>query len=295
MDQRQVDTTDMMPAAAFAARASGAADQRLALLVSTLVADLARLAEEHRLGRDELRRVIGFLSEVGEACSDQRQEWVLLADALGLTSTVERLVTRRPAPATPNTLIGPFYRKGAPERADGESICLDGAGEPLLFTAEVVDLDEAPLPGALVEVWHANADGLYENQAPDAQPEYNLRGAYRSGPDGTVRIRTIRPGGYSIPDDGPVGHLLAQLGMSPERPAHLHFRVSAPGYQTLTTHLFDKSDPAIGSDPLFAVHPALVAEMSPHPEGGLAASFRFVLARQMPAAGHDQTQGGVRT
>ncbi|MGZ9809313.1 dioxygenase family protein [Pseudoroseicyclus sp. H15] len=292
MDQRQVDISDMMPAAAFAARAASAPDQRLARLVAALVGELSRLAEEHQISRDEMRRIIGFLSEVGDACSDQRQEWVLLADALGLTSTVERLATPRPDGATPNTLIGPFYRKGAPLRQDGESISIDGAGEPLRFEAEVVGLRGEPVPGALVEIWHANGDGLYENQSPDLQPEHNLRGSYRTGPEGRVRIHTVRPGGYAIPDDGPVGWLLGRLGMSPDRPAHLHFRISAKGYETLTTHLFDPSDPAIDADPLFAVHPALMAELTPHSEGGFAASFRFVLNRQAPAAGQDQPQGG---
>ncbi|WP_373354766.1 dioxygenase [Pseudoroseicyclus sp. CXY001] len=292
MDHRQVDTHSLMPASAFAARVAGAPDARLAELVSSLVAHLSHMAQEHQLGRDDLRRVIGFLSEVGDACSDQRQEWVLLADALGLTSTVERLASRRPEGATPNTLIGPFYRKGAPPRADGESISLDGAGAPLDFTARVTGTDGAPVSGAIVEIWHANGEGLYENQSPDSQPEHNLRGIYRTGADGVARIRTIRPKGYRIPDDGPVGWLLARLGLSPERPAHLHFRISAPGYQVLTTHLFDGSDPAIGADPLFAEHPALMAEMIPDPEGGFAASFTFVLAGATPQPGQPNPPGG---
>ncbi|WP_442638399.1 dioxygenase family protein [Roseicyclus sp.] len=266
----------------FADRVRNAPDRHLAERVSRLVAALARLVEEERVDRADLRALIRFLTEVGHASDARRSEWVLLADALGITSLVEAQVTRRPAGATPNTIAGPFYRTGAPKRRDGESISIDGLGDRLVLGLEVADLDGEPVGGARIEVWQANAEGLYENQAPDLQPEQNLRGTYTTGPDGRALVTTVRPKGYAIPHDGPVGELLGRLGLSPERPAHLHFRISRPGFQTLTTHLFDGDDPALGADPLFAVEPALVTRFAPCGAGGYEARHRFILARAHP-------------
>jgi hydroxyquinol 1,2-dioxygenase len=266
----------------FADRVRNAPDRHLAERVSRLVAALARLVEEERVDRADLRVLIRFLTEVGHASDARRSEWVLLADALGITSLVEAQVTRRPAGATPNTIAGPFYRTGAPKRRDGESISIDGLGDRLVLGLEVADLDGEPVGGARIEVWQANAEGLYENQAPDLQPEQNLRGTYTTGPDGRALVTTVRPKGYAIPHDGPVGDLLGRLGLSPVRPAHLHFRISRPGFQTLTTHLFDGDDPALGTDPLFAVEPALVTRFAPCGAGGYETHHRFILARAHP-------------
>lgn len=284
MDGRTAPLVERLPARAFRARAGSGPDARLAKVLSTIVDHLSRVVAETGATRDDLRRLIGFLTEVGEYTSDQRQEWVLLADTLGLTSMVEAQVARRPEGATPNTLIGPFYRAGAPARADGQSISIDGKGEPLVVAASVVDLDGLPVPGAAVEVWQANAEGHYENQEPDRQPEYNLRGTYMTGADGAVTIRAVRPGRYGVPKDGPVGRLLMALGLNLTRPAHLHFRITAPGFQRLTTHVFDRADPTLDSDPLFAVHPMLATDFNREGDT-LRATYRFVLARARAGEG----------
>ncbi len=279
MDGRGAQLVERQPDRAFRARTGRSPDARLAKVLSVIVDHLGRVVTETGATREDLRRLIGFLTEVGEYTSEQRQEWVLLADTLGLTSMVEAQSVRRPEGATPNTLIGPFYREGAPARADGESISIDGKGEALVFAATVTDLDGQPVAGAAVEVWQANAEGRYENQEPDRQPEFNLRGIYRSGADGAVTLRAVRPGRYGVPADGPVGRLLLALGLGLMRPAHLHFRISAPGFQRLTTHVFDRADPALDRDPLFAVHPALATDFSRGDDGTLRAAYRFVLAR----------------
>ncbi|MEM5470953.1 dioxygenase [Hoeflea sp. AS60] len=278
MDVRSTDKAMKSAADAFSARLHDAPDMRLARFMSELIGDLANLADRMDMSRKEMQAVIGFLTEVGETCSERRQEWVLLADVLGLSSAFETRHSRLPANATPNTLAGPFYRPGAPRRGDNESICLDGMGTPLVFTARVSNSDGEPLVSARIEVWHANGEGVYENQAPDMQPEFNLRGTYTTGPDGAVRIRTVRPQGYRIPDDGPVGKLLRKLGLPTTRPAHLQFRIAASGYQTLITHVFDRSDPAIGVDPLFAVQPALLADFTQSRGGECECAFTFILA-----------------
>mgnify|MGYP002620993369 CR=1 FL=1 len=288
MDAQPAPADDLWPATQLAARLASAPDARLAAITASLVQGLADLARSHDLGRDDLRGLIAFLTEVGETCSDQRQEWVLLADALGLSSMLEHHLSQRPEGATPETLAGPFYRPGAPRRKSGEAISLDNRGAPLLFEARVTGLDSVPVAGALLEVWQANGEGLYENQAPDLQPEFNLRGAYQTGDNGVVQIRTVRPRGYALPDDGPVGRLMARLALPKNRPAHLQFRITATGFQTLTTHVFDRADPAIGFDPLFAVRPGLLVDFLPDKTEGLRAEFTFVLAPEAPAPAASQ-------
>jgi hydroxyquinol 1,2-dioxygenase len=212
---------------------------------------------------EELDAFVQFLTDVGYATDARRQEWVLLADIFGLSDGVFE-GDRASAPgATPATLPGPFYRADAPRLPYGANICRDGTGEPLLVQGRVLDRDKAPLAGAEVEVWHANAQGRYENQDPDNQPEHNLRGRFAADAEGRFHFRTIRPGGYTLPDDGPVGKLARRLGLSLDRPAHIHFAVTAPGHRRLVTAIFDGSDPAIDRDALFAVKPGLIGQFRP--------------------------------
>jgi len=280
----QADSIAELPfVRAFPLRTADARDRRLADAMGLLMRGLGGLICQTNASRADLMAVVGFLTEVGEACDNKRQEWVLLVDVLGLTTAIECYNAPRPEGATPNTMTGPFYRPGAPVRGEGETISLDGVGTPLIFAATVADLNGQGIEGAAVEVWQANARGMYENQEPDLQPEFNLRGTYRSGPGGRLTIRSVKPAGYAIPADGPVGRLMERLGLGTMRPAHLHFRIHAAGFQTLTTHVFDRQDPAIDRDPLFAVHDALLADFRPD-GAGWTTDFRFVLARSIPDA-----------
>ncbi|MFN6979399.1 MAG: dioxygenase, partial [Gemmobacter sp.] len=250
---------------------------------------------ETRPSPDDLRCALDFLTEVGLACDKRRQEWVLLSDVLGISTAVEDLARPRPAGATPNTIAGPFYRADMPEIAPGATISRDGRGETVAVTGRVADTAGRPVPGAMVEVWHADADGRYENQEPDRQPEYNLRGRLRADGEGRFRFFTIRPRGYALPGDGPVGRLFAALGLPMDRPAHIHFRVTAPGFEVLTTHVFDKGDPAIGRDAIFGVKPALLGEFRAAPAGDSARwtfDVAFVLARAGETDGHQDHREG---
>lgn len=252
----------------FARRLSEAGPSRLGEAAQATVERLHALVTALRPTSDEFRLAIDFLTEVGHYADARRQEWVLLADVLGVSSLVEDLNTRRPAGATPNTVAGPFYRSDVPETPLGASISRDGKGEPLAVTGRIVDLDGQGVAGATVEVWHANADGRYENQEPDRQPEFNLRGRFRADVQGRFRFATIKPRGYALPSDGPVGRLVTTLGLRLERPAHIHFRVSAEGFETLTTHVYDEADPAIGRDAIFGVKPELMGRYRVLPPDG---------------------------
>ncbi len=173
---------------------------------------------------------------------------------------------------------GPFYRPDAPMVLDGASLCRGGGGVPLAVRGRIEAADGQPVAGALIEVWHANSNGLYENQDPDNQPEHNLRGRLRADAQGRFAFQTVRPGGYALPGDGPVGQLAHRLGLTLDRPAHIHFAVTAPKHRRLVTAIFDATDPAIGRDALFAVRPGLLGDFQP--EGaGFMLTVRLVLDR----------------
>lgn len=264
-----------------AARLKAGHDERLSESITAIVKHLHALVVELRPTRDELRAVISFLTDVGHACDDRRQEWVLLFDLLGVSALAEEINTVRPAKATRNTVRGPFYRPDAPHLPLGASISLDGKGEPLTVRGKVLDLDGEPVANATVETWQANADGLFENQQPDLQPEFNLRGVFTTNDDGEFWYQSVMPNGYSVPCDGPAGQLLKQLGYPLHRPAHIHFQISAAGFQTITTQVFDGKDPLLAEDALLSVRPELIGEFavtsSGDPEREL--EFTFVMAR----------------
>ena len=252
----------------FSRRLTAIGQSRLAAAAQATVGGLHALIAELRPSGDEFRLAIDFLTEVGHYADARRQEWVLFADVLGVSSLIEDQNNPRPAGATPNTVAGPFYRSDVPEMAIGANISRDGKGEPLAVSGRILDLDGQGIGGATVEVWQANSEGRYENQEPDRQPEFNLRGRFRTDAQGRFHFATVKPKGYTLPADGPVGQLMSALGLGLERPAHIHFRISAEGFETLTTHIFDRSDPAIGRDAIFGVKPELMAEFRALPPHG---------------------------
>ncbi|MDC6684778.1 6-chlorohydroxyquinol-1,2-dioxygenase, partial [Leclercia adecarboxylata] len=131
-----------------------------------------------------------------------------------------------------------FYLPGAPRYPLGKNICLDGLGEPLVVSGRVTDPDGRPIAGALLDVWQTNDDGFYDVQQKGIQPEWNLRGVFESDVEGRYWFRSAKPRYYPIPADGPVGALLKAMGRHPIRPAHLHFIISAPGYERAVTQIF---------------------------------------------------------
>ncbi|MOA32578.1 Hydroxyquinol 1,2-dioxygenase [compost metagenome] len=137
-----------------------------------------------------------------------------------------------------------------------------------------------PIAGAVLDVWSDNAEGYYDVQQPEVQPPWNNRGRFITGADGRYQFRGIKPVSYPIPDDGPVGQLLARLGRHPWRPAHMHFLVEAEGYQRIVTHTFVEGDPYLESDTVFGVKASLIQSFEPNPTGATRwiADFDFVMA-----------------
>jgi catechol 1,2-dioxygenase len=262
------------------ARMGADTDPRLRQIMQALVTHLHAFIKDVEPTTKEWEAAIDFLTRTGQMCSDTRQEFILLSDVLGVSMLVDAINHRRPGGATENTVFGPFHVDGAPERAMGADISLDGKGESCLFEGRVLDLQGNPIEGAIIDVWSDNADGFYDVQQPGVQPAWNNRGVFRTGPDGRYRFRGIKPVSYPIPDDGPVGQMLERVGRHPWRPAHMHFLVHAPGYETITTHTFVAGDPYLESDAVFGVKDSLIVPFT-RTEGAETiwrSEFDFVLS-----------------
>ncbi len=239
-------------------------EPRLRQIMLSLIGHLHAFVKEVNLTESEWFRAIEILTEAGRMCSDKRQEFILFSDTLGVSMVVDLLNHRKPDGATESTVFGPFHRQGAPEMPPGGNIAhLDAKGPPALVAGRVLDLDGRPIAGALLDVWQAQTSGLYDSQDA-ALDQLHMRGKFRTDADGRFLVRTVRPVNYPIPSDGPVGAMLRATGRHPWRPAHIHFVVSAAGYEPVTTHIFDRTDEYLGSDAVFAVKDSLICEFARH-------------------------------
>jgi hydroxyquinol 1,2-dioxygenase len=262
-------------------------DLRLRQLLTSLVRHLHAFARETEPTIAEWERAIEFLTATGQKCDDERQEFILLSDVLGISMLVETINNRtsgrggQEKTVTESTVLGPFHVVESPRRALGDTIDLVGTGTPCVVRGRVLSADGTPLPGAELDVWQANDQGFYDVQQPDVQPRCNGRGLFTAGQDGAFWFRTVVPSHYPIPTDGPVGTLLNATQRTPYRPAHIHFIVTAPGHRALTTHIFVAGSPYLDSDAVFAVNKGLIKEFTPvdDPEQaaryGLSGSFRI--------------------
>jgi hydroxyquinol 1,2-dioxygenase len=190
-------------------------------------------------------------------CTPTRQEFILLSDVLGVTMLVDALNNRRPANATQNSVLGPFFRQDRPQHADAADISGGLPGTPLFFQGRVVNGEGAPVTGAAVDVWHSDSEGHYDVDVP-GQADPAMRALLRTEESGHFSFRSIRPSSYPIPGDGPVGELLSATSRSPMRPAHVHLLIQAPGFQRVTSMLFPSDDPYLDTDPVFGVKESLV-------------------------------------
>jgi catechol 1,2-dioxygenase len=237
----------------------GCPDERLAELLRALVGHLHAFACEVGLTQDEGDWAIRVLTDTGRITDDRRQEFILWSDALGLSMLVDALEHPVPPGATESTVLGPFYVPRSPLREYGANIALEAAGVPAWVHGRVVDIAGKALAGAEIDVWQNGDDRLYAVQRPEA-PEDHLRGRFLARENGSYAFLAVRPVPYPIPHDGPVGKMLAESGRHPWRPAHIHMIVRAPGYRTLTTHIFDRASEYLDSDAVFAVKPSLVRD-----------------------------------
>ena len=258
--QEQGYFTEANSAEVVISRIAADTDPRLQQIVSVLVKHLHAAVKELEPSQDEWLQAIQFLTATGHKCDDWRQEFILLSDVLGVSMLVDAINNRKPSGASESTVLGPFHIDGAPELAMGADICLDQKGEPMLVRGRILDTEGNPIAAAKIDVWQANDEGFYDVQQQGIQPEFNLRGVFRTGSDGAYWFRGVKPKYYPIPADGPVGQMLQALGRHPYRPAHLHYIITATGFAPLTTHIFDPDDKYIHSDAVFGVKQSLMAK-----------------------------------
>ena len=249
-------------------RIAKSTEPRLAEIVGVITRHLHAAIKEIEPTQDEWMSAIQFLTATGHMSDDWRQEFILLSDVLGISMLVDAINNRKPSGASESTVLGPFHVPNVPELPMGANICLDGKGEPMLIKGRIMSTDGTPISGAKIDVWQTNDDGFYDVQQKGIQPDFNLRGVFRTSEDGTYRFWGAKPRFYPIPDDGPVGKMLESLGRHPYRPAHLHYIIEAEGFQKLVTHIFDPDDEYIHSDAVFGVKKSLLAkfELIDNPE-----------------------------
>lgn len=228
-------------------------------LMTTLVQKLHEYVQEVQLSPEEWEIAIRFLTETGQKCHEQRQEYILLSDVLGVSMLVDEINHQQHENQTPSTVFGPFFISDMPIRDYGAPIfkALEQDQLPLLITGRVVDQDLQPIEHAKIEIWQTAQNGMYSGQ--DSQQDIdNLRGIFFSQAQGEYAIQSLIPVSYQIPSDGPVGDLLNFSKRHFWRPAHIHFMITAPDYHDLVTHLFIQDDQYLDSDTVFGVKAPLI-------------------------------------
>jgi hydroxyquinol 1,2-dioxygenase len=241
-----------------------AENSRLGTIMSGLIRHLHDFAREVELTSAEWLEGIRILTAIGQQCQPNRQEFILLSDTLGFSTLVNAMQNRRLTGETPSSILGPFFKEGVPRSPLGTSIVADDTapGRRIVIEGRVTDVSGNPVGGAEIEAWQTSAEGKYDIQLHE-EGELDYRGRFVSDEDGRYFFRSVVPAGYPIPDDGPVGKMLAAVGRHPNRPAHVHFLIRAAGYDELATALYLASDPYIESDTVFGVSRSLVVETLP--------------------------------
>ena len=242
--------------------------ERLKVIIDSLVKHLHAFALDTQLNYEELSIGLDFLNAVGKATGPEKDEAILLSDILGLSTLVQLQDAQRIIEhgGTEPGLIGPFWRANHPVIPSGGTVCTpDTAGPKLEVAVKVIDLNGKPIPETIVDVWQASPSGFYENQDPE-QADMNLRGRFITDSVGEFTFWTVKPAGYPIPIDGPVGVLLKHQDRTPMRPAHIHFIAIAQGYRVLSTQIFDETDPHINTDVVFGAIGSLVRSLHTHPK-----------------------------
>jgi len=265
---------------------------RLKMLMEVGIRHLHAFAREANLTPQEWLQFIEFLTRVGKTCTPTRQEFILLSDVLGLSTMVNALHDATAVEdATRTSLLGPFFREDSPEYQLGDQICRRLAGDPILLWGRVGNAAGKGLANAKVMIWQTSGAGTYDLQEGDGSA-VDYRGTFQTDAEGRYFLRTVRPLGYYIPMDGPVGDLVRAQNRLGKRPAHIHFLISSPGYRELVTALYFP-DEYVETDVVFGSSPDLIArEKAADPDAPMkglpSVRFDFTLAR----AGTADTAGG---
>jgi protocatechuate 3,4-dioxygenase beta subunit len=243
---------------------AGTSDARLKEILGVLIPRLHDFVREVKLTPQEWEESMEFLLRTAKASSDQRNEFILLSDLLGVSALVDLIDGLDDEGASITTLMGPFYVPGQPDVETGADLIKDNDGERLVVSGQVRSANGGPLGGAIVEVWQNGPNGLYTVQDPD-QPDDNLRCTLHADENGNYAFSTVKPIAYTIPDDGTGGELTRAAGRHCWRPAHIHLMVSADGHKRHVSQIFNENDPYIDEDAVFGVRAPLAVSYDQEP------------------------------
>ncbi len=262
------------------------ANPRLKQIMDAAVRHMHAFVRDVELTPEEWIQGLQSLTAVGQACTPIRQEFILLSDVLGVSAVVNALHDRKAKElGSQSSLLGPFFREGAPALPMGSQIVEKPTEEELVIYGTITGTDGAPIEDALIQVWQTSERGLYDLQEREGE-SMDMRGNFRTGADGRYHFRTVRPKGYSIPMDGPVGDLVQKQGRAGMRPSHVHMLIGADGHRELVTALYFEDDDYIDSDTVFGVSQSLVigAKVDPNSpiKGMRAVHYDFRLAKAAP-------------
>lgn len=232
-------------------------DPRTMFVLTKLVEHLHAFAKETQLTHAEWSRALKFATDAGKITDDERNEFVLISDVLGLSSLVDMIGSQHDG--TSSSVLGPFHSVGAPLLPVGGDLKKDNEGATVVVEGYVRDLDGNPVEGAMIELWQTAENGLYYAQDGE-QGDFNLTCSMKTGADGRYALTTVKPAPYMVPDDGPVGELFRATGRTPWRPSHLHFIVQADGLKSLVTEVFANGDPYLDQDAVFGVREDLIMD-----------------------------------
>ena len=238
---------------------------RLREIMAALIRHLHEFAREVKLTEEEFQAAVATIVKLGQLTTPTHNEVVLMSGSLGFSTLICLLNNGdRGQTETDANLLGPFWRMNSPPTKNGDSIVRSPTpGDELFVDAWFKDKQGKPIAGALVDIWHSSTEGFYENQDP-VQADMNLRGQFTTDKDGHINFRSIKPAGYPIPIDGPVGDLLRAAGRHNMRPSHLHFLVYKPGFKTLISQIYDPTDRNIQTDVQFGVTRHLIGNYVRH-------------------------------
>lgn len=235
---------------------------RMREVMGSLVQHLHDFARETKLTHEEWRTGIAFLEGCAAIETEDRHEFVLASDVLGLSSLVDMLHSSDDA--TSSSVLGPFHVSGAPPLPFGGDMKRSYGGPVLLAEGVIRDTDGQPVPGATIDIWQTAPNGLYASQ-DDEQDTFSFHGLQTVGSDGRYAFTTVKPVEYTVPSDGPVGDILRACGRHPWRPSHLHYIVEAEGFRPLVTEIFPDDDPYLDQDTVFGVRSDLVMSYQERP------------------------------
>ena len=247
---------------------AGATNPRFVEIMSAAVRHLHAFVREVELTEDEFRQIADQVARLGQHTNAAHNEVILACGSLGISTLVCLLNNGKGQTETTANLLGPFWRTDAPREQNGASIVRSPTPGPgLVVNAWVKDTSGTPIAGALVDIWQSSPEGFYENQDP-RQSDMNLRGVFTTDKDGHIAFRSVKPSGYPVPVNGPVGDLLRIQGRHNMRPAHLHFLIHKEGFKTHVSQVYVGDDENLETDCQFGVTRTLVGNFARHEQDG---------------------------